>query len=304
MTTTTTVKEFSGLGKITGKTKWRTRIIGSGPGSSGFYSREVLERDIPTALPPGTKMNLDHQSETSEWDQPAGTLATLVGATISEPQWRDLPEPGMYADIEVSEQYAGFIEQYHEIIGVSIRALAMVSETDFDEASGKPLVSAILPSPLNTVDFVTVPGANGRLIEALENYRCGTMTNESLNETETQEETSMDIEDVRTVVAEEIAKAVEALAPQNDEAKEGAAVSDVFSKVKNSGLTDLNQAAIIKAFEADNTVDVDSLIADRQELENAIRSEVETKAQESYRVDYLDEEDDFETVAQRIKAGK
>lgn len=257
------VKEFAGLGEVTGKTKWRARIIGPGQGSSAYYPEDVLRTFGPGAFPAGTKMNIDHQTEFEEYDQPAGSLRWLAGALITDAEWSDQPEPGLYATVEFEPKWAEFVERFHEIIGLSISATATV-DTDQD---GTEVVTALIPSPLNTVDLVTVPGANGRFVEALEQW-CDTMTDVNEN---SQEETSMDEAKVKEMLDGVAAQIIEALTPSEPEpVAKGASVTDVFSKVTSSGLTATNQTAIMRAFEADATADIDALIEEKKELEAEI----------------------------------
>lgn len=310
---TTTIKEFAGLSSVTGKKRWRTRIISAGPGSSGFYSEGMLKAYGPAAFPAGTKMNIDHQGQHSEWEQPAGTLTTLAGALVTAAEWQDGPEPGLYADIEVSDQWAPFIEQFHEIIGLSIRASATLSEDMYDETSGQPYVASIVPHPLNTVDFVTVPGANGRFIEALESWcdTMGTDVSENADTDVNQEENEMvTIEEIRDVVTEVVtAELGKALAPKEDDVKESA-VSDVFSKVVDSGLTDINQKNIIRAFESDKSMDVDAAIEQAKAVEakikESIKPETETHiiAEAPGLRDTGEARDYMAEIAARVKAGK
>ena len=268
MTTTMKIREFAGLGEVTGKTRWRVRIIGPGRGASAIYPADVLEAFGPIAFPAGTKINIDHQSDSEEWDQPAGSLKWLAGALVTDAEWSEDPEPGLYATVELDPKWAEFVERYSEIIGLSIRANA---HTD-DEEDGLPVVTSFVPSPLNTVDIVTVPGANGRFIEALEHWY-DTMAN--VNEI-SQEETDMDESKVREMIDTATVKIIEALTPAEPEVEEGAPISDVFSKVTGSGLTKTNQNAIISAYENDPTVDVDDLIAEKKEIEDSVRADLET----------------------------
>ena len=268
MTTTMKIREFAGLGEVTGNTRWRVRIIGPGRGSSAVYPEETLKAFGAVAFPAGTKINIDHQSDNEEWEQPAGSLKWLAGALVTDAEWSEDPEPGLYATVELDPKWAEFVERYSEIIGLSIRANAYTE----DEEDGLPVVTSFVPSPLNTVDIVTVPGANGRFIEALEHWY-DTMAN--VNEF-SQEETDMDETKVREMIDAATAQIIEALTPAEPEVEEGAPISDVFSKVIGSGLTKTNQNAIISAYENDPTVDVDDLIAEKKDIEDSVRADLET----------------------------
>ena len=172
----TEVKEStttSVLKPVSGTHKWIVRLIAEGVGSTGIYTKEALQGSFAEAFPVGTHMYIDHASESEQWDRPEGTLTKLAAVIAETPYWSDSPEPGMYATIEVLEQWAPFIEQVSDIIGVSIHCGAQLAQTD-DVVMAEdvpPVIESFIPSPVNSVDFVTVPGAGGRLIKALESFK-------------------------------------------------------------------------------------------------------------------------------------
>lgn len=164
------------LKPVKGTHKWLVRLIAEGAGSTGIYTKEALQGSFAEAFPIGTHMYIDHATETESWDRPEGTLTKLAAVIAETPYWRDDPEPGMYATIEVVEQWAPFIEQVADIIGVSIHCGARVAPQDDIVTEGEPLppvIESFIPSPVNSVDFVTVPGAGGHLVEALESFKNG-----------------------------------------------------------------------------------------------------------------------------------
>lgn len=164
------------LKPIKGTRKWLVRLITEGQGSTGVYTREALQGSFAEAFPVGTHMYIDHATEAESYERPEGTLTKLAAVIAETPYWRDDPEPGMYATVEVVEQWAPFIEQVADIIGVSIHCGATLAQDDDIVTAGEPLppvIESFIPSPVNSVDFVTVPGAGGRLVEALESFKKG-----------------------------------------------------------------------------------------------------------------------------------
>lgn len=160
-----------GLGKVTGKTRWSSRIIAVGAGSSGFHTAEALKNTGPAAWPAGTKVNIDHQSWEGYLQQPAGSLQTLAGIVRTTPEFReaDGDEPaGLYAEVEIADAWAPFVEQFAPYIGLSITSDYWGDEVN---EAGLPIVEGYVPSVLNTVDLVTEPGAKGRLLSAIESYK-------------------------------------------------------------------------------------------------------------------------------------
>ena len=148
--------KVTGLTPVEGKHRWKARLIMVGEGASAFYPEEALRSSFAQAFPPGTRINIDHQTD----DEPE-----YVG-------------DGMYAEVAFSDQWAPFIESFHQVIGLSISGQAEIDQDAGESAGGKPVVKSFIPHPLNTVDVVTEPGAGGRFIEALESFR-GNMTIDS-----------------------------------------------------------------------------------------------------------------------------
>lgn len=164
------------LHPIKGTRKWLVRLITEGQGSTGVYTKEALQGSFAEAFPIGTHMYIDHATEMESYERPEGTLTKLAAVISETPYWRDDPEPGMYATVEVVEQWAPFIEQVADIIGVSIHCGATLVQDDdvvTAEIPSPPVIESFIPSPVNSVDFVTVPGAGGRLVEALESFKKG-----------------------------------------------------------------------------------------------------------------------------------
>lgn len=164
------------LKPVTGTRKWLVRLITEGQGSTGVYTKEALQGSFAEAFPVGTHMYIDHATMMESDERPEGTLTKLAAVIAETPYWRDDPEPGMYATVEVVEQWAPFIEQVADIIGVSIHCGAVLAQDDDIMTAGMPsppMIESFIPSPVNSVDFVTVPGAGGRLVEALESFKKG-----------------------------------------------------------------------------------------------------------------------------------
>lgn len=169
-----------------GGDKYVMRIIQAGAGSSGFYPAEMLERDVPSAFPKGTRMRANHDGLCED----GGDIRRVIAKTISDP-WREGDE--MYANFQVAEGYNDYFREFADVIGVSISAAgeyqtrpASPAEiesgvadegeevVDRDEASGKPIIAKLYSqeeSPYNSIDFVEAPGAGGRIVLALEGAR-------------------------------------------------------------------------------------------------------------------------------------
>lgn len=146
--------------------RFRARLIeGDIWGSSGYYSREVLERDGPTTWPQGTPVYLDHPSESEERDRPERSVRDLAGKTTSTPAYET---DGLYSDVEIYPHVAPVVEAMADDIGLSIRAAA---EVDEGEAAGRrgTIVNRLIEGL--SVDLVTRTGAGGKLVALLESAR-------------------------------------------------------------------------------------------------------------------------------------
>jgi len=143
------------------------KIISPGWGSSGYYSPEILQRDIPSAFPPGTHMFWNHDTPTEEAGRPEGDLSRLAAVTVALPRWEEAGAegPGMYTDARVFAGYAEAVDQIAEHIGVSIRGMG-TQTTGTAEGRDGPLVGEITKG--KSIDFVTAPGAGGAILQVFE----------------------------------------------------------------------------------------------------------------------------------------
>jgi hypothetical protein len=81
--------------------RWRIRLIeGNRWGSSGYYPRDVLERDGATAWPIGTHMFLDHPGENETQDRPERSVRDLAGHIASTPVYETDGPAGEGADAD------------------------------------------------------------------------------------------------------------------------------------------------------------------------------------------------------------
>ncbi len=139
-------------------------------GSSGYYGREVLERDLPRIYPPGTHMYLDHPSQSEQRDRPERRLRDLAAVTVTAPV--HLPQgpdgPGFYAEARPLANFAGVLDELAPHIGVSIRARGYAKP---GEAAGRkgPVIERFESG--ESIDFVTKAGAGGKVLSLMESAR-------------------------------------------------------------------------------------------------------------------------------------
>lgn len=143
------------------------KIIRAGWGSSGYYPREVLQRDGPKIFKSGLHMFWDHQTAREEAEKPEGSLDRLAAVLTEDAKWLEDGKygAGLYARAKVNSRFKDVIDELAPHIGVSIRANGRAR---MGEAEGKkgPIVETL--SSAKSIDYVTMPGAGGRVIELFE----------------------------------------------------------------------------------------------------------------------------------------
>lgn len=151
--------------KVSG-TRYRARLIeGDRWGSSGYYPREVLERDGPNVWPESTQIYLDHPTEREDWERPERSVRDLAGKITSTPVYES---DGLYADVEFYPHTAPVLEALWADVGMSIRAAGTTESGKRDGRTG-PIITSL--SEGLSVDVVTRAGAGGKLVSLLESAR-------------------------------------------------------------------------------------------------------------------------------------
>ena len=171
VTMTKTLLESGVLGAVTGKRVWNARLIASGVSLNGkYYSGEMLESTGPAAFPVGTLIHADHQTWVEAYDRPEKSVTTIIGAIATEPKLDTVDGvEGLYANVEFTEEWAPRVEQIAPFVGLSISTQYVADETA-EREDGVETVAALVPFPTNSVDLVTVPGAKGKLLRAIESF--------------------------------------------------------------------------------------------------------------------------------------
>lgn len=171
VTMTKTLLESGVLGAVTGKRVWNARLIASGVSLNGkYYSGEMLESTGSAAFPVGTLIHADHQTWGEAYDRPEKSVKTIIGAIATEPKLDTVDGiEGLYANVEFTEEWAPRVEQIAPFVGLSVSTQYIADETA-EREDGAETVAALVPFPTNSVDLVTVPGAKGKLLRALESF--------------------------------------------------------------------------------------------------------------------------------------
>ena len=146
--------------------KYRIRIMDAGVGSSGLYQKPVLERDGKAAFPAGTKIFVNHPTESEEWEQPARDVNKIVGKTLTDAVYED---GALYCDIKVIDSFVPIIEEFKDILGMSIYAYV---ESEFETVGDYTgtVITSLIPAGnpnMHSIDVVTAAGRNGAILERI-----------------------------------------------------------------------------------------------------------------------------------------
>lgn len=187
------------------------KLIAPGWGSSGYYSHEVLARDGAKAFPAGTKNFWNHQTAQEEAARPEGDLRDLASVLTEDAHY----EPngpagaGLYAKASVQPHFREHVDSLAKHIGMSIRASGRAKEGKVDGKSG-PIIEQLTRGI--SVDYVTTPGAGGKILQLFEAARGSRI--------QPQGETDMDAAEVNRLIKE----AMNPLVVENKRLKETVAM--------------------------------------------------------------------------------
>lgn len=185
------------------------KLIAPGWGSSAYYPEKVLESDGAKAFPKGTKNFWNHQTDLQERERPEGDLRDLASVLTEDAHYekKGPAGPGLYARAKVMEQFRQSVDDLAPHIGMSIRATGKAKEGKVEGKSG-PILETLTRGI--SVDYVTTPGAGGKVLQLFEAARHAKIT--KLSESGTSGETDMDAKEVQTLLQESSAKLLRRLA--------------------------------------------------------------------------------------------
>lgn len=179
---------------------WKVRLISEGQGSSGFYSRELLENHYHVF-----NDILSFNNHPTGWDGPeARNFTEIVGEIVGD-VWVENDERGMAAITGwylPDPEYRDKLERYKKKLGVSIYAMG---EGEFDEDTGNFYVTSFEDDPYNSLDVVIAAGARGKFLESMRK-----VYDSRQNESDKTEVTSASDKE-RITMDKEVKEALEAL---------------------------------------------------------------------------------------------
>jgi hypothetical protein len=148
-------------------------IIKPGWGSSGYYSRELLESATTAqTFRPGRPSFANHPTE-AEFAN-GRDITKIMGRIVSEPEFReseDGSDDGLWASLKVRDEWIDFVEEYKDTIGLSIFADGKLVEGEAEGRRGRIVESFNPNDPYTSVDFVVAAGAGGKVDRMLESFK-------------------------------------------------------------------------------------------------------------------------------------
>jgi hypothetical protein len=140
------------------------RIITEGKGSSGTYSRELLEQYGSVFA--NRAMHMNHPKDPNQpWERDVLGIAARTGEVrVGEDEQGRV---ALYTEAKVRKEYREFVEEFGDLIGVSIFASG-----EGREENGEYIVESFDgDDPYTSVDFVVAAGRGGRVEKMMESYR-------------------------------------------------------------------------------------------------------------------------------------
>ena len=282
------------LSEATGpdKSVFPVTIITEGAGSSGIYSRELLENSAHV-FSKGTKSFIDHPKDpTKPWER---SLTTIAGKLVEDAQFVEEDGVGMLkSKLKVDSRWRDFVEEYKDVLGLSIYIGAFGEKDD----SGRTVVEEFdAEDAYKSVDLVVAAGRGGRFDMAMESYRAiesslGNLSeeNDSGKPAEShnhKKDISMEIEELAGKV-DKLTEALEALtstwSPILESLKPGEPVevdeAEVIESLVESGLTKRSRKAVLEAVR--NGAAVEDAIKTEKEAIEELRKELQEAEQPGY----------------------
>lgn len=149
------------------------KLIAPGWGSSGHYSKELLKRDGPQVFKAGLKNYWNHPTAAEESARPEGDLRDVASVLQEDAHYEENGPAGagLYAKAQVMPSYREHVDSLAKHIGMSIRAMGQAKEGQADGKKGTVIEKL---TRAQSVDYVTEPGAGGKVLQLFEAARAAT----------------------------------------------------------------------------------------------------------------------------------
>lgn len=181
------------------------KLIAPGWGSSGYYSKELLKRDGPQVFKAGTKNYWNHPTAAEEAARPEGDLRDVTSVLTEDAHWEENGPAGsgLYARANVMPHYREHVDSLAKHIGMSIRAMGSAKEGTAEGRKGT-IIERLTRA--QSVDYVTEPGAGGKVLQLFEAARSAKLT---------EGENDMDEATITRLVEAGISKALAPIQAEN-----------------------------------------------------------------------------------------
>lgn len=143
------------------------QIITPGQGSSGYYSKKVVE-SAAAHVKPGTPMYFDHPTESDQFERPERSLRDLAAVFTSPGRW-DAERGAVVAEAQVFAPYREVLAEMAPYIGVSVLGDGRITEGALPDGTRGRVIESI--DSIRSVDFVTKAGRGGKVLSLLESAR-------------------------------------------------------------------------------------------------------------------------------------
>lgn len=150
-----------------GKGIYEVTLITEGQGSSGYYSKELLEEFGPLTFNENRPMFANHPTE--EEFENGRDVTKLMARTIEAA--RLVEEDGvakLKSKIKVRPEWQDFVEEYKDVIGLSIFASGEAREGEINGNKTMIVESFDYSDPYRSIDFVVAAGRGGKVDRMVE----------------------------------------------------------------------------------------------------------------------------------------
>ncbi len=259
------------------------KIIDPGWGTTGYYGREMLERDA-AKFPVGTQMFLDHATKAERSARPEGSVARLAATLVTDGRFMEHAPagykakndgPGIYADALVVDSHRKLIEDLAPHIGLSINGSA--TNIKYGEAEGKrgPIIEGI--DKVQSVDFVTRAGRGGEILQIMESYQ-DTEFQSTENEVKDMDETEAKaLQESNSKLETENKRLAEALMLH----EAGDVVAEMLADKQYDSVPDVTKTRLAESLAKNPVVKDGALDRDafKEQVKEAVKAEMEYLAQ-------------------------
>jgi hypothetical protein len=227
------------------------KLIAPGWGSSGYYPAATL-KNAASVFGKGVKMFWNHQTAAEEAARPEGDLSNLAGELVEDARWEEqgIAGPGLYARAKVFDAFKDSVKDLAAHIGVSIRASGYSKQGEAEGRKG-PIIERIAAA--RSVDFVTVPGAGGQVLQLFESAgrRPAAETTHKEQPTMTDEQIKALVESAVTAAVKPFQEAASAHTTETARLREALALRDArdfaVKKLATITMPDATRARLVES---------------------------------------------------------